>query len=114
MKRRISFVSNSSSCSFVCNIKKTPEQVKKELIELLKVFNKMNDTEGSNTFEKCFQEPYIDKIGSYNKYLEEFYGEKQIITKGALIIESIGDNTVPFQIMEMIEYTYGAKHFHLG
>lgn len=135
MKIRIGFVANSSSSSFICNnnAKFSIGDVKNILVnifELYKIVVTAKRLDFSETFEEMFEEPFIvgNETCDYVKHIwswkkadkdcfgcDPFYGiknKKDLI--GKLIINSAGDNAIPCEFFEFIEYVFDGKRVHLG
>lgn len=115
MKIRTGFVSNSSSSSFVCDIKMPFKEVKEKLNLMLELHNKLFGT--TLTFEQTFKEPKIgtkkdDEFYKDWDYLERIYPDNTSV--GKLIINSRGDNTVPYELFELIESAFKGQRLHLG
>ena len=124
MKIRQSFVSNSSSCSYTINSEKfTPEEVKKILLEMVDSYRKIykndeyhKDGDYADFFcgdpylcdEDKFKKRFVRSDGLY------FYGCFKKDFLGKIIIESKDDNSIPFEIMDMIEERFRATHYHWG
>jgi len=111
MKIRNGFVSNSSSCSFVCQTKYTLKETKKILQKML---NSYNDTfNENNKFEDVFGKLYI---GDTNTDIEfKKWGQNpHAKIKEKIIIDSKSDNTIPWSIMKLIEEKFNADHYHWG
>ena len=125
MKIRIGFVSNSSSEAFICNTDKPLEQIKMELEHLLETYNEMVDI--PHPFDSVFEYPFIgavsnvaeivDYINYYRKDRSSlfFYPKKGWdIPIDKVIIRSKDDNSVPYELFEIIESAYNATRLHLG
>ena len=125
MKIRWGFVSNSSSEAFICNTDKSIEQITKELGHLLEVYNEM--TNSHESFGKVFELPFIgndsntkdirDYLSVYKKdpsFFVTFHGSAWKNPIGKVIICSTGDNSIPYELFDLIESTYDATRIHLG
>ena len=113
MKFRTTFVSNSSSESFICDTKMKLEDVKKALIVLLDFYNMFFTEELS--FNEVFQDPIIcDK--EKEDFYKDFFGENTYIPEciGKVVIESYQDNSVPSELFDLIESKFEAFRLHLG
>lgn len=117
MKVRTGFVSNSSSSSFVCKTKMSPEEVEMILCRMVDVYhdrNKNHPFYGKETYETMFEKPFYGS-GAYDEqlsdYLEQYKGRS---TNGKLIIESVGDNSIPFELFDPIEKAFNGIRLHLG
>lgn len=109
MKLRLGFVSNSSSSSFICRTDKTEEEIILFLTKLLDLYNEATGT--TLKYEDCFQQP---RMGSKNdeKYLKDW--EENIEAVGQVIIESAGDNSIPYELFDLINLAFNAERIHLG
>ena len=113
MKIREGFVSNSSSSSFICRVNMDTNEAKEILIKLLALYNGAMDT--NYIYEKVFYDPYVgDK--KYENELNKYYGTYQTIPKinGSLVINSASDNSIPYELFNMIESKFNATRIHLG
>lgn len=138
MKIREGFVSNSSSSSFVCLSKISAKTAKERLKALLDVYNLL--TNSHLTFEETFQDPFV--VSSHDKrskaYKEEMDGwifgkdapyqnarvgnsftDRAVIGKesdldGKLIINGVGDNSIPYTLFDLIEEGFNGTRLHLG
>ena len=115
MKFRKDFVTNSSSSCFVCDTKRPVGDVKFELKKMLDFYN---STFGSNlTFDEVFQEPFVytedmlPKTREKKKYSWDYEEEE---TVGKVIIMSADDNSIPYELFDMIESKFKAWREHLG
>ncbi|MFA7101418.1 MAG: hypothetical protein WC196_06820 [Bacilli bacterium] len=114
MKLRIGFVSNSSSEAFICETKKTLDEIEAELREMLELYNKL--TGSNHNFDDVFQYPVLadDSNTDYlNEYRSYYKQPKQDLT-GKVIIYSASDNTIPWALFELIEEAYNATRIHMG
>jgi len=111
MKKRMGFVSNSSSSSFICDTKMSPEAAKEKLVMMLDFYNEFNDYD--LVFESVFDEPFI----ATKEYAESSWAEyyKDIAkAEGKLIIEGASDNSIPYDLFDMIKSKFNATRCHLG
>jgi hypothetical protein len=113
MKIRMGFVSNSSSSSFICyNPTVTVEQASELLHQLLDSYYKFfGDEEERRSFEDVFQEPFISN-GKLNETSTTWEGDAYNPPKGALVINSASDNSVPYLLNEWIEERFRAEGHH--
>ena len=124
MKIRQGFVSNSSSSSFIinynneCEKKFTVEIVTEILTDLIKVYNLAN--KDTLCFENIFDyvaiisDVHIKERIKYEShpYYEDKTDMKKV--KNKIVIVGKTDNSIPYPIMEFIENTMDAKHWHWG
>jgi len=119
MKLRKGFVSNSSSSSFICDTKMPLEEVEKTLREFVEFYNKHLQTEYSSPidYDKAFDTPFYDTDGKWDKEMNDWfsdgYGHKPKV-KGQLIINSSEDNSIPYELFDMIENKFNGQRIHLG
>jgi hypothetical protein len=113
-------ITNSSSEIFICksdNAEQTVELLEEVLESVYENYKKAQDHAGSNTYS-YYGETLSDILTiSIAKHDESdvFYNYK--ITKGDVLIESTGDNSIPPIIMDFIEHFFQwdkVKRVHLG
>jgi len=109
MKLRLGFVSNSSSSCFICNTDKTEEEIVDYLKKLLDIYNEGVGT--SYTFEECFK-PI--RVGGECDEKELNNWDEQVNALGKVLIESEDDNSIPYQLFEIIEEAFDATRIHMG
>jgi len=110
MKIRQGFVSNSSSSSFICDTKMNAEEIETQLRKMLDGFNMMMDT--NYKFEDCFCNPYMVS-GKIHEGFEEYYPCLKN-AKGKIAIDSVDDNSIPYEMIVLIESKFNTTHCHLG
>ena len=108
MKIRSGFVSNSSSESFICRTKDSIESVEKQIKKLLSFYN---EWEGRNLqYKKVY---YVQKITE--ELIEDVKDfEYQVPEDATLAINSVSDNSIPYELFEFIESKFNAYRVHLG
>lgn len=125
MKVRQSYVANSSSSSFLISKKNiTVEEVEQELRKVLKLYNEMMDTD--YRYEDCFGSIYeytkydyeadrkqIEKY-STDKYSFNGWGYEKEENIGKIFIDSSEENSIPFELFDIIEKKFNAYRYHLG
>ena len=102
-------ITNSSTELFVCDTGKSLELVKELLQELTNTYNKLHG-EGY-TYEYMFKEPYIGD-DTQDEYWGECFGIGN--TKGKIIIEGENDNSIPYEMFDLIELAFDARRCHIG
>jgi len=125
MKIRNGFVSNSSSSSFICSSTLSIKKVEDKLKTILKLYNELYDKDLK--FAKVFQKPFIITKDKKSKEYKDFisgwiFGERNqyLIVKtekdldGKLIINSTDDNSIPWQLFELISDFFNGDRVHLG
>ena len=111
MKIRNGFVSNSSSSSFICDTKMSVEEVRDKLQKIVEFYNDMTDER--LMFDEVFHEPFVSDDSYCNSsWADHYYAMKE--SKGKIIIESAGDNSIPYLLMDFIESIFDADRCHLG
>lgn len=122
MKIRQDFVTNSSSSCFVIETGEDMVKVKKALQRILKGYAMMLDTDVLS-YDSVFQEPYIytremykDNVADAKRYKSQdlfwqYQAEENI---GKVIVMSASDNTVPWDICEIIQSRFKTGREHLG
>lgn len=125
MKIRQSFVTNSSSSSFIVSREDLDEEgVELELRRILSLYNEMVDTDYK--YEDCFgsiykysRDHYLadqKQIKKYStaQYTWDGYGYEEEHNIGKIFITSNGDNSIPYELFDIIEKKFNAERFHLG
>jgi Cft2 family RNA processing exonuclease len=121
MKKRNGFVSNSSSSSFIVNsypcleekdkVKYSVDEIKNQLKDLLKIYNKF--FKSNLQFEDVFD--VYEFTGNPHDGWEDTYNIlTENIDKPRIFIDSIDDNSIPYELFEWIEKKYFAYSCHLG
>jgi len=122
MKIRTGFVSNSSSSCFICDYptdRGSIQDVTVKLKEMVSFYNSMFDQKYS--YEDVFNDPRkptsedIKLLSDYIGYYEP--GEvrvKQGEVKNRLVIFSAEDNSIPYELWEIMCSVFKAERIHLG
>ena len=122
MKIRSGFVSNSSSSSFVCNkywtdynsYKATDmDKVKEKLVKIFECMKILKLIIKDAKFSDVFQEPKKATKADI-KELNEGWSANLKYNNQMFLINSTGDNTIPHEFFELIEYIFDAERIHLG
>lgn len=107
-KIRTSFVTNSSSSCFVVQTGETPEQVKEQLEQLVNLYNVWYDS--NHEFGDFFDEPY-----TYHYKKQPYsWGYENPKSEGKTIIMSAEDNSIPYDLDDLISNKYETSRNHLG
>jgi len=111
MRYHQGFISNSSSCSFICNI--SPDKADKKLQEVLATYNEEKKKKSSKKikelkFQKLFNPSFkIDQkfVDSYNK---NFRGKEFYLEPNRTIIDcKLEDNEMDIDFLDMLmEHLY--------
>ena len=128
MKIRNGFVSNSSSSSFICSTSMDLEKVRQKLETMLNNYNDL--FEDSLKFDEVFEEPFriSGQDAMSREYKDHIFSwifqkngrcwitgvEKIDDLDGKLIINSAGDNSVPWELVDTIEKLFEGQRVHLG
>lgn len=115
----VDVITNSSSELFVCKTDKTLALVKQMLQELLVTYN--NQFNRSLEFSECFAELKMMDVTAikheYGNYVEDNYWLNKMTADGTtsvVIIESTGDNSLPYALFDYIEALFSASRVHIG
>jgi hypothetical protein len=135
MKIRSGFVSNSSSSSFICNrfVGENGEYAipfdEKEIERKLQVIFKFCFESGilnAKRWEECHgaKPTYsamfgrIAKLGKsdFIKFKKEWFEDDDYLkwNKYMFVIDSAGDNSIPYEVFEVIKGLFNAERIHLG
>lgn len=110
----VDVITNSSTELFVCDTDKSIETVESILREKLKQFNALHNRE--YVYEECFDPAYIYTNEMADKAQNRGYAwdyENQD-TVGKLIIQSRADNSIPYDMWDLINALFGGRNYHLG
>lgn len=132
MKFRTDFVTNSSSSCFVVETGENMGEVKKALQKILKGYGIMLDSP-TLPYNDIFHGPYVytkeafvEHEAEVKKWKEERKNERSSAWDwdgwryeskdniGKVLIMSASDNTVPWDICEIIERRFKTRREHLG
>ena len=112
MKTRLCFVSNCSSSSFVCTSEHTKEEVTKWLEFLTDFWTEWSML--NVDFLDMFELPF-EATKSYIREMNNDWGPLyQPIQEGQIIIESYRDNSIPYELFDLIERKFEAFRIHRG
>jgi hypothetical protein len=116
MKIRRGFVSNSSSSSFICNTNYKTDK-KYTLEEISDKVHKIFDFGKENglipeyqNFDDVFQEP--QKIDAGDMETMDYFGTNCKI--GDIVVYSAGDNSIPYELFDVLEVALNSNRNHLG
>ena len=103
MKIRQGFVSNSSSSSFICGSDVTVEEATKVMEKL----SQLGDLQ-------CKYEVFTaDK--DYGKGWDDYYPEMRTARREKrVIVQSVADNSIAGELLDLVETLLDAKRYHLG
>lgn len=108
----VDVITNSSTELFVCDTDKSVEVVKQILQDKLDSWNR---NEGHNrSFDDVFCEPYIYTKEMYESRSEWAWDWENPDSIGKMIIESNGDNAIPYDMWDDINYIFNGCNYHLG
>ena len=110
MKIRNKFVSNSSSSSFIVGGDYSIEGVKHYLEILLDFYNDFFNAKLS--FREVFGDLFIATKEYENRY--NSYTDYGVNMSGKIVISSESDNTIPFQLWELIIDKFDAERCYHG
>lgn len=113
-------ITNSSSELFICGTDRTVEKVANELQIILDMYNKISMS--NLDFDMVFQpvelvdSVYNLGIGDYAEYHHFEHIDKYHRNSNGklLIIRSMGDNAIPYELFDLIESIYNGYRIHLG
>jgi len=110
----VDVITNSSTELFVCDTNKSIETVESILREKLKQFGALNDRE--YIYEECFRPVYIYTKEMADKAQSDGYawGYENSSNVGKIIIESACDNTIPYDLWDLINDLFDGINHHLG
>ncbi len=122
MKVRMGFVSNSSSSSFICKTKMSLSQVKEKLEKIHSFYwEVIKDSEEDYYLGKSFNDMFFKPFEGnkeYDKKLKDWDYLKEYgvdgTTVGKIVIESAEDNSIPYEMFELIEKVFNGVRLHLG
>ena len=111
MKIRTGFVSNSSSEAFLCRTECSIKETR-EILQKMLTFH--NDTFGhSSSFEDTFEDPRIATEQDINM-LEDYGYRPTPESYTSIMICSADDNSVPYELFDLIDSKFNAWRVHLG
>jgi len=126
MKIRSGFVSNSSSSSFICSSTLSVKEAEEKLKIMVNFYNDLCGT--SLKFEDVFQKPFKitkdKKSKKYKGFISNWiFGKnsqgvyrvnEQKDLDGKLIINSSDDNSIPWELFELVSSFFDGRRVHLG
>lgn len=111
MKHRTSFVSNSSTSSFICSTEMSIREVKKEMNRIVREWRK--DPGNSQDFR---QDDFTIFIAD-REFVRDPQNKHYSVRKkafGKIIIEETSDNSIPWKLFDQIKEIFTATECHLG
>jgi hypothetical protein len=115
----VDLITNSSSELFVCNTDKTVKMAKEILIKLAKLYNQTQDLKENGGYKIDIKNLFTEIMTVQIADKEENdtggqYSFGYTIKEGDLIIRSVEDNSIPYQMFDSIEEIFHASRHHLG
>jgi len=82
---------------------------------MLEMWNNIQQLKGlpTKTYDDMFIGPFPGNKET-DKHLNNFFEHNTFFTETCTIIESASDNSIPYELFELIEYTFDAHRHHLG
>lgn len=128
----VDVITNSSSELFLCNTDKAIETVKEQLASMLDTYRTC--TQNIEEYEQHDYLNFDNVFGNIYVYTEEAYkqdkkrkaelikeyendyswGYEKKENIGKIIIESAGDNSIPYALWEIMEIAFDTYRYHLG
>jgi hypothetical protein len=116
----VDLITNSSSELFIFRKKNTAKAVRDIIVQLAKRYNEnaINDgrREGREPWtldiRHLFKDVFREPVTMTGKYHDKDWG--YTVNAGDVIVESADDNSIPWELQEMIETTMNAERHHLG
>jgi hypothetical protein len=117
MKIRNGFVSNSSSSSFLIKTDENINEVKQFLENCIKFGNNNGLNEYiESSYEMIFDEPFDPNSDSeFIEQIKYYLNEYNVNIKDYnIVVNSVGDNSVPYWMFDIIGTKYCCRRLHLG
>jgi len=111
MKIRTGFVSNSSSEAFLCRTEYSIKETREILQKMLTFYNDIFDCNAS--FEDTFEDPRLATIEDI-EMLKDYGYISTPESYTSIMICSISDNTIPYELFEIIDSKFNSWRTHLG
>lgn len=102
----VDVITNSSTELFVCDTDKTIEMVE-EIIQSI-VDSTGFGTIGDFTVRKYTKEDFDQHDSEWS------YGYEKECNIGKIIIEGSSDNSIPYELFDILEHKFEADSYHLG
>lgn len=106
----VDVITNSSTEIFICNTDKSLDQVESILRDKLGAFNALHDT--SHVFEDTFEKPYVYTQDMLDDDSGWDYSRADNV--GKIMIIGAEDNSVPYEMWDLINDIFDAHNEHLG
>lgn len=126
----IDVITNSSTELFVCDTEKSLELIEELLEELLQTYNKLYGKKlrykdvfkelrfySKEEYEKSVKKEEEDKKEAESegrKYRDYRWGFEKKENIGRVVIEGGGDNSIPYEMFDLVEGAFCASRYHLG
>ena len=112
----VDVITNSSTELFVCDTDKSIETVKQMLQQLI---NQTLIENGQITipcpiYGEIFDEPFIYTKEMYDDRSDYAWGYEKESNIGKIMIMGSDDNSIPYELFNVIESTFDATSWHLG
>ena len=114
MRCRFSFVSNSSSCSFICNLH--PEKADKKLQEVIAIYNKEKKKKEHKKikelkFQKLFNPSFKINQNFIDAYNKNFRNKEELLEVDKTIIDvKLEDNEIDIDFIDMLMEHLNAQY----
>ena len=111
----VDVITNSSTELFVCDTDKSTNTIGEILRDRLQAYNLLYNREFN--YDDCFETPFVYTQEMYDKadeVLEYRWGYEHSGNIGKTIITSTSDNSIPYDLWEIIEDLFNADRHHLG
>jgi hypothetical protein len=108
----VDVITNSSTELFVCDTEKSVEQVAGLLMAKLEEYNSNNEC--SYKFDDVFDYPYVYTKKHLDESNEYAWGWENAANIGKIIICGRSDNSIPYDMWDLINDLFNGHNHHLG